>query len=284
MIVRRLLREPLLQFLLVGLALFSAWHFVRPADAARDPKNRIEITEDDLKQMSFAWVSQGRPPPTAQQLQAMVEEKIREEVLYREALALGLDKDDTIIKRQLARKMDFLAEDLSQLEAPTPDELRAWYQQNNAGFALPARVSFRHVYFSPDRRGANTHADAEAAFAQLSGRAIDAAAATGDPFMFQSYYGDRSIEVVAKEFGPSFARAVADVVPGAWAGPIESGYGWHVVFVDAWTPERIPDFEEIEAQIRTAWIEDKREQTRLRLYETMRARYEIAQPARKAGG
>lgn len=277
----RILREPLAQFLLVGLALFGAWHVVKPSDAARGPANRIVITEHDLKQMSLAWVAQGRPPPTAQQVQGLIETKVREEVLYREALALGLDKDDTIVKRQLARKMEFVAEDLSKLEEPKPGELRTWYEQHKARFALPARASFRHVYFSPDRRGTRARADAEAALGPLAGKSIDAAASTGDPFMFQGFYGDRSFEVVAKEFGPLFARALASVAPGAWAGPIESGYGWHLVFVDATTPQRVPDFEEIETEVRTAWIEDKRELTRARLYESMRARYEIVLPGPK---
>ena len=113
---------------------------------------------DDLRQMALVWVAQGRPPPTPQQMQSLIETKVHEEVLYREALALGLDKDDTIVKRQLARKMEFLAEDVSKLDEPKHDELRAWYEKNHARFALPPRVSFRHVYFSPDRRGASARA------------------------------------------------------------------------------------------------------------------------------
>jgi peptidyl-prolyl cis-trans isomerase C len=278
-VLRRLLREPLVQFLLVGLALFGAWRLVGPARADRDAPNRIVITEDDLKQMSVAWMAQGMPPPTAQQLQTLVEKRVREEVLYREALALGLDKDDVIVRRQLARKMEFVAEDVSKLDEPTPQALRAWYDKNASRFALPARATFRHVYFSPDRRGANARADADAALARFAGRPIDVSAPTGDRFMFQSFYGDRSLDVVTKEFGPGFARALASVKPGAWAGPVESGYGWHLVFIDAMTPQRIPDFEEIEPEVRNAWVEDHREQTRARLYEAMRARYEVVLPA-----
>jgi hypothetical protein len=146
-IVLRVLREPLVQFLLVGAALFGAWTWIGPAGMERAPSKRIVSTDDDLKQMQAVWVSQGRPPPTGPQLQSLIDLKVREEVLYREALALGLDKDDTIVKRQLARKMDFLAEDLSQIEPPKPGELRSWYEQNQPRFALPARASFRHVYF-----------------------------------------------------------------------------------------------------------------------------------------
>lgn len=276
--VMRILREPLVQFLLVGLALFGAWNIVGPAHAARDNANRIVITEDDLKQIAIVWVSQGRPPPTPQQMQALVETRVREEVLYREALALGLDKDDAIVRRQLARKMEFVAEDLSKLTEPTPGELRAWYEKNKQRFALPPRATFRQVYFSPDRRGARAAADAAAALAQLAGKPIDAPVAAGDPLMLQSFYGDRSLEVVAKEFGPPFARALAGIAPGAWAGPVESGYGWHLVFVDAMTHRQVPEFEAIEPEVKTAWVEDNRERTRTRLYDSMRARYEVVLP------
>ena len=201
-------------------------------------------------------------------------------MLYREALALGLDKDDTIVRRQLARKMEFLAEDVSKLEEPKPGELRAWYDQHKARFALPPRASFRHVYFSPDRRGANAARDAEAALEKLAGQPIDAprAAAAGDPFMFQSYYGDRGFDVVAREFGPPFARALMATKQGAWIGPIQSGYGWHLVFIESVTPERVPDFDEIEPDVKAAWIEDRREEVRARMYKDMRARYEVVLP------
>jgi hypothetical protein len=104
------------------------------------------------------------------------------------------------------------------------------------------------------------------------------AAAAGDRFMFQDYYGDRSVDELAKAFGPQFARALIGVKPGAWAGPIESGYGWHVVYVESLTPERIPAYEEVEADVKAAWLEDHRDGVRSRMYEAMRARYEIVLP------
>jgi hypothetical protein len=278
--LRKWLREPLLQFILIGVVLFGVWRVVNPAADMRGPANRIVLTEDDLRQMALVWVAQGRPPPTPQQMQSLIETKVREEVLYREALALGLDKDDTIVKRQLARKMEFLAEDVSKLEQPTSGELSAWYEKDKARFALPPRVSFRHVYFSPDRRGASVRADAGQALARLAGKPMDApgAVAAGDPFMFQDYYGDRSFDELAKAFGPQFARALIGVKPGTWAGPIESGYGWHVVFVETLTSERIPAYEEVEPEVKAAWLEDHRNEVRSRMYESMRARYEVVLP------
>src|SRR4030095_5793963 len=256
--IARWLREPLLQFLLVGILLFGAWKVVGPDSDARGPTTRIVLTDDDLKQLATTWIAAGRAPPSPQQMQRLVEDKVREEVLYREALALGLDKDDTIVKRQLARKMEFLAEDVSKLEEPKPGELKAWLEKNKERFALPPRISFRHVYFSPDRRGAMVRADAERALSQLAGKPMDSPgrAPVGDPFMFQQYYGDRPFDEIARQFGPRFARALVELTPGAWAGPIESGYGWHVVLAESLTPQRIPDYEEIEAEVKNAWIED----------------------------
>src|SRR5262249_25132990 len=155
-----------------------------------------------------------------------------EEVLYREALALGLDKGDTIVKRRLAQKMDFLAEDLSAVSEPTSAELAAWFESNAERFALEPRVSFRHLYFSPDRSGPRAREDAERALATLAGAPVDApaAAALADPFMFQDYYGDRSPEQLAKLFGLGFTGDIYKLEVGAWQGPIESGYGWHLIF------------------------------------------------------
>ena len=278
----RWLREPLLQFLVVGVLLFALWTVVTPHLGERGPPNRIVLTDDDLQQLATTWMLAGRAPPSDQQMQILIDDRVREEVLYREALALGLDKDDTIVKRQLARKMEFLAEDVSKLEVPQNGELKAWFEQNKDHFALPARVSFRHIYFSPDRRGKNVRTDAERVQHELVGTPMDAPAVTtaGDPFMFQQYYGDRPFDEIARQFGPQFARSLVAVTPGAWAGPIASGYGWHVVFAESITPQRIPDFDDIEAEVKSAWIENRRDEVRVRLYKAMLARYEVLLPTR----
>src|SRR4029450_5650758 len=280
--IGRWLREPLLQFLLVGVLLFALWKAVNPHAADPGPANRIVLTDDDLKQLATTWMLTGRAPPTAQQMQSLIDDRVREEVLYREALTLGLDKDDTIVKRQLARKMEFLAEDVAKLEVPQPGELKAWFGKNKDRFALPPRVSFRHVYFSPDRRSKSARADAERAQSELAGKPMDAppVATAGDPFMFQQYYGDRPFDEIARQFGPQFARALVAVKPGAWAGPIASGYGWDVIFAESIPPQRIPDFDDIEAEVKSAWMEDRRNETRMRLYEAMRARYDVVLPVR----
>ncbi len=278
--IGRWLREPLVSFLLSGLLLFVGYHWLNPTDQESDPGARIELTPDDLHQIQIGWLAQGRGALSPEQLRSLVEARLREEILYREALALGLDKGDTIVRRRMAQKMEFLFEDVAALRDPTADELRAWFAENAERFTLPARASFRHLYFSPDRRGVRAREDAARALARLAGEPADAPApaSLADPFMFQDYYGDRSFDEVARTLGPGFARALLELAPGAWAGPIESGYGWHLVWVDSITPARVPDLEDVEADVRREWIEGQRAEIRERAYQAMRARYQVVLP------
>ncbi len=279
-VAHRLLREPLLHFLLAGVAVFAAYAWLHPESVARDASHRIELTQDDLRQIAVGWLAQGRPAPTPDEMRSLVESRVREELLYREALALGLDQGDTIVKRRLAQKMEFLFEDLSALREPTEAELEAWFAEHAASFALPARGTFHLLYFSPDRRGDRARGDAAHALARLASQPGDApaAAALADPFMFQDYYGDHSFGDVAKSFGPGFADALFQLAPGAWRGPIQSGYGWHLVFVDSLTPSRTPAFEEVASDVRSAWTTEQREQIRERALADLKGRYEIVVP------
>ena len=278
--MKRLLREPLVHFLLLGAILFLAYAYV---DRGRggEPSKQIRLTLDDLSQMVVLFQSQWRREPTAEELGRLVESRVQEEVLYREGLALGLDKDDTIVKRRLAQKMQFLAEDVAALHEPTKAELVAWYEQNREAFALPSRVSFRHLYFAPDRRGARARDGALIALAKLAGLPEDSklAAPLADPFMFQDYYRDRAPDNLAKEFGPRFAQAIAKLAPGSWQGPVESGFGWHLVFVDSVIPGRSPPLEEIEADVKTAWLSAQKAKGWEKAYRDMRAKYTVLLPA-----
>lgn len=276
---RRLLREPLLHFLLIGMALFVGYRVLNPSLDTSARSYVIELTNDDLLQMSVVWLAQGRPAPTPEQMRSLVENRVREEILAREAVALGLDKGDTIVKRRLAQKMEFLAEDLSAVPEPTNAELEAWFNSNAERFALPPRLSFRHLYFSPDRRGARASEDAARLLARLAHEGADAPAELADPFMFQDSYGDRSPEQLAALFGLGFAQALLKLEPGSWQGPIESGYGWHVVFIDSITPRRVPDFEEVEADAKSEWIAERRAASKRKMYDAMRARYQVVLPA-----
>jgi hypothetical protein len=283
--LRRVLRDPLLHFLLGGFVLFAVYYALNPGSLQREAGKEIRLTEDDLRQMTAMWLAQGRPPPTPDQMRNLVEMKIREEIFFREALALGLDKNDTIIKRRLAQKMEFLAEDLSDIGDPTAEQLKVWFEANAGSFAFAPRASFRHLYFSPDRRGAQARADAAQSLEKLRGEAMASPVAEelGDAFMFPDYYEDHSVDELASIFGQTFAQSLVGLEPGSWQGPIESGYGWHLVWVDAMQPGRIPAFDEVEPQVRRKWIAERRARDKQKLYEAIRAQYRVLLPEFPSG-
>jgi len=279
--LNRWLRETLLHFLLIGIALFGAYSYMHRGRGGVESSRQIALTFDELRQMDMYFESQWHRQPTPAEFQALVEDKVREEVLYREGLAMGLDKDDEIVKRRMAQKMQFLAEDVAAAHEPSNAELKAWFEKNSNKFALPSRYSFRHLYFSSDKRGKNAQEDAVKTLAKIADQPEDSklAVSLADPFMFQDYYGDRAPEALAKEFGPQFVVALEKLKPGSWQGPIESGYGWHLVFVDTVIPGRIPAFEEMEPDVKTAWLGEQKATAWQKAYAEMRAKYTVFIPA-----
>jgi len=275
----RWLREPLLHFLLIGAAIFAIYAHVRGGET-ENTNYKIVLSLDDLKQLDISFVSQWHRQPTAEEFTGLVEQFIRQEILYREALAMGLDKDDTIVKRRMAQKMEFLSEDVKSAHEPTTEELKAWYAENSEKFALPDRATFRHLYFSFDNHGTNAQKAAETALQRIAEMSQEDGAkkADADPFMFQDYYGDRAPYQLAKEFGPSFATGMFKLKPGAWQGPIESGYGWHLVWIESIAPGGVPPFEDVEPDVKTAWLADQKAIQWQKAYATMRAKYEVVAP------
>ena len=279
--VKRWLREPLLHFLLIGLLLFGLYAYINRGRSGTSSSTQIVLSLDELATMETYFESQWHRRPTPQEFQAMVEDKVKEEVLYREGLAMGLDKGDTIVKRRMAQKVQFLAEDVATAHEPSSVELKDWFEKNTDKFALPSRYSFRHVYFSPDKRGTNAHDDAVNTLVKIAGQPEDSPLipSVADRFMFQDYYGDRTPSAIAKEFGPQFAVALEKLNPGSWQGPIESGFGWHLVFVDTVIPGRIPAFEEVESEVKTAWLGEQKAQAREKAYKSLRSKYTVLLPS-----
>jgi hypothetical protein len=275
----RWLREPLLHFLAVGALLFGVDTWRNGSSEESDPQ-QIVITEDDLLQISVALRVTELPPRGSPQFKRLIETKVREEVLYREALAMGLDRDDTIVKRRMAQKMDFLAEDLSALRQPTAEELRQWFDEHPQDFEAPPRITFRHIFFAFDEHGEGARRAAQQALSHITvdSNTEDNPENLGDPFMFQDYYPDRTLSQVSSVFGSGFSRALFDTAASTWAGPVESGFGWHLVYIDSLTPARLPEFEEVESEVRTAWTVNQREEFKQVAYAAMRAKYVVVLP------
>jgi len=279
-VLGRWLREPVLQFLVLGSLLFAAYGAVQPEGSEEQSDLRIELTQGDIAQLQAVWVAKWQREPSVPELQALIQSRVDEEVLYREAIAMGLDQGDEIIRRRLAQKMDFLLGDMTAVNLPATEELKSWYDQNRSRFVQEGRLSFHHLYFSPDRRGGFAGAH-DAALAAMDRLRTDPGATAGlaDRFMFQDFYGDRTATELGNIFGVQFAADLFTASEGSWQGPLESGLGWHLVWVDSLTPPHSPAFEQIEPDVKLAWLAEQRAAAKAAAFEAMRARYEVVLPA-----
>ncbi len=272
-----LLREPLFLFLVVGALLFGLYNLVSNQSQESDVVLRIQVTAADIDQLRAGWERQMGRSPWPEELQGLTDNFIREEVLVREALALGLDRDDTVVRRRLVQKMNFLVEDLALLNKPTEADLRDYFERRPELYRVPPRISFTHIYFSPDRRGETAKADAERALNQLAATEQPPpwAPELGDPFMLQYAHSLQSPQEVSRLFGQSFADAVFDLAPGTWQGPVESSYGLHLFQVSERVEGQLPEMSLVHDQVLRDLLRERREEAQTRAYKVLRDRYEI---------
>lgn len=271
--MRALLRDPLLHFLLLGAGLFALYRLVAGEDVA--PKE-IFVAARTIEGLADNWQRTWQRPPTQTELDRLVDDYVREEVLYREALAAGLDRDDTIVRRRLRQKMEFVSEDLAAQAEPTDQELQTYLDQHPDEFRLPTRVSFEHIYFSRDRRGESAGKDAASVLARLqsSARAPEAAS-LGDPIALAPRYDGIAVDELDRLFGDGFAAQLIEMPPGVWAGPSESGYGLHLLRVTEVIPGALPALGEIRAQVTRELLVQRRQKLSDEFYAKLREGYTV---------
>ena len=227
--------------------------------------------------MGAAWQKRYNRPPTAAERDGLIQQYIRETVLYREALAMGLEKDDVVIRRRLAQKLEFLAQDLASMVTPTEDDLQAYFDEHQERYQEPNRFTLTQVFIDPDKRGDATLPDAERIKAKLvaEGGAIEDAGALGDGFMLQNYYPEVSRLDIQKLFGSGFAEAVVELTPEQWHGPVLSGYGVHLVYVHERIEAPPPLFANVRERVLQDWQDDRRETLNEQFYAGLRDQYTI---------
>lgn len=275
-LVAKTLRSPLLHFLIIGGAIYAATALLAPP-ASEDTSATIRISAGDMQWMEDSWTKRWNRPPTPVERQSLIDQHVRETVLYREAIAMGLDADDVIIRRRLAQKLEFLFADLADATPPTDEEQRAYFAEKAERYREPEILTMTQVFVDPDRRGDKTLDDAAAMLAQLE-RAddpVEAASTVGDPFMLQRYYPERAQAEIGKLFGREFAASVFDLEVGTWHGPVLSGYGTHLVYVHARSQAPPPTFEQVKDRVLVDLMDERREAINEELYASLLARYEI---------
>ncbi len=273
--MKRVLKEPLLHFLVAGAALFVLFDGVG-GNGGGTAENRIVVTLSDIERLSVLWQRRWMRPPTEAELDGLIEDHVREEILYREALALGLDRDDTIVRRRMAQKMEFLTEDFAEQAAPSDDELERFLSEHPERFLVPARLTFSHVFLSFDRRGVRAAEDAEQLLVVLKERGPEVdPLAYGDPTVIEPRHERLTPREIARLFGGAFADAVAPLAEGRWHGPVGSGYGVHLVYVHEREAERMPALEEVRESVTTELVAERQRQTNDAFYEELRKRYQV---------
>jgi peptidyl-prolyl cis-trans isomerase C len=275
-IVRGLFRDPLLHFLLAGALIFALGTIFDRSNNTGINGNRIQVAAPEIQRLREVWTRQWGRAPDSGQMKNLIDDYIREEVLYREALASGLDKDDTIIRRRLVEKMEFLSQELAST-APSEKDLQEYFQQNREKFRTPEQVAFSHVYFSISKRGLASEKDARSALARLSSGAVPPAqvSSLGDSFMLQGEYPLQTQQQIKELFGDDFAQKLFQVDSGAWAGPIRSGYGFHLVRVSQRLPSRIPELAEVRNQVLTDFQNRRLQVASQAFYDRVRKRYQV---------
>jgi len=272
--VTRWLKEPLFHFLLIGAGLFILYGWQTDDDALRP--DQIVYTEAHIDRLINLWERKWQRLPTQQELQSLIEQQIREEVLYREALAMGLDKDDMVVRRRMSQKMEFISNDLASLAEPDDEQLQSYLDEHADKFAIPGRISYSQVYLNASQRGEQVWADAENLLNELTRSSVDVdISVAGDSFMGGYHFDDETDFGVSRIFGKIFAEKIFELPVGEWTGPVESGYGLHLVRIESRTDSRAPSLEQVRDKVRGEWLTEQQRKTNDLLYSELRKRYEI---------
>jgi hypothetical protein len=269
--VKRLLREPLVHFSLAGALLFAVHAWLNPAQPDARPQE-VRIGEGEVKWLAETFTRQWGRRPTPDELGTLVSGLVREELLAREAREMRLDEDDTIVRRRLAQKVEFLLRDTERLVDPSDDELRRFYEAQAADFATLPRASFAQVLFSRERRK-DAVADAAAALSRMN--RAPGLIPQGDRTLLDAELVDVDAATVASTFGPGFARAVFALPAGSWHGPIESGYGVHLVRVEAIAAARPRELAEVRGQVLERWHAQRQRASGERHLERLKTKYGV---------
>lgn len=267
----KIFRDPITHFVLIGLALVAINHFWNGWQGEQG--RTIVVTAAEIDRLEKIWAGTAGRLPTGQDRQQIIDQYVQEEALVREAERLGLGDGDTIIRRRLAQKMDFLVSDGAEADDPSDAELESWFNDHRDHFAAPEMRSFTHIYFSPEKHGSGIEATAETALAQL--RSGAEWKSLGDPFIQKRNYAAVPEREVARLFGPEFAASIFKLGAGSWSEPVGSAFGLHLVRIEAIDSAAQANFEPIRAEVLAAWQDEQRTDAKRAALSKLIGEYEV---------
>jgi hypothetical protein len=272
--MKRMLKEPLLHFLLLGAVIFTAYGLI-PKSSSSEP-GKIVISSGQVAAMAESFTRTWRRPPTQDEVEGLIRDRVQEEVYSREAMALGLDKDDTIIRRRLRQKMEFVTDDIAALAEPSDAGLGDYLKAHSKTFRVQRQFTFSQVYLNPERHGENLVRDTGQLLAQLQKAGENAdLSEVGDSFLLEHRFQSVPASEVVKQFGEKFAAKLSELPLSQWDGPIESGYGIHLVRISERTEGRVPELAEVRDAVRREWANARRLETNEKFYQELLKRYVV---------
>jgi PPIC-type PPIASE domain len=271
--LKRAIKEPLVHFAALALLIFAGYGFFN--NEKREQLDRIVVESGKIQQLSAVFSKIWLRQPIADELKALVDDYVKEEIYVREALALGLDKDDTVIRRRLRVKMEFLSEADAGLPTPTDIELYEYLKNNSRKFEIEPSVAFEQVYFDPARRGEMIDHDSAFVLKTLMLQTVAEPAALGDVTLLPTSLPLTARQSIAYIFGAEFAEALLHAGVGQWSGPIKSTFGSHLVRVIERKPGRTPALEEVRSAVTEAWTGEKRAAIQRQHLDQLLKRYQV---------
>lgn len=270
---RRWLREPLLHFLLIGAVLFMLYRVLN--GAGEEAPRSIVVSSSRVDALAENFARTWMRPPTTEELQGLVDDYVAEEVYYREAIAMGLDRDDTVIRRRLRQKMEFVTDDVTSAVSATDAQLQAHLDAHPEQFVAPGQVTFQQVFLSRDKRGDGAQRDAQQLLERLASASPPSPLDVGDATLLPGNMTNATPADVDNTFGAEFAEAVMKAPAGQWSGPIASGYGLHLVRVEKIEPGALPTLATIRPAVEREWQAQQRRQAKEALLEQLRSKYDV---------
>ena len=267
-------RSPLLVFLLLGIGLLAGER--RLADG-NDERRVVTVTDEQVDALRARWDAQWGRAPAGRELRGLIDEAVREEILYREALRMSLDRDDPIVRRRLAQKMTFMLEDNAEVPTPTDREVEEYFAAHAERYREPLRTTFRHVFLSNDRRD-DPRRDAAAVLREVRDGEDGSWRGAGDPFALLGEYTDRTDREIAELFGADFATALGDLAVGGWHGPVASAHGTHLVRVLGRSAPRTPAPDDVRERVVQDLLEARRRERNRDALRALRERYDVRLP------
>jgi len=266
--MKKIISEPIVHFLVIGAFLF--WLFAAFSGSDETSDYRIVIRQSDLDVLQANFSRTWQRPPTDQEWNGLLENWIREEIAYREALALGLDQQDTYIKRRLRMKMELILDDIGRMNPPTEQKLAEYLKQNPEKFWREPELSFSQVFFKEKPSEQVIEKNLEQ-LATAAGN-LDQ---LGDAIMLPAYVALSPLSMVDRQFGDRFAAQLENLETGTWQGPVQSGYGFHLVMVHTRQAGSHPALQDIRAVVEREFMAEREDQLKEETYARLREKYEI---------